>query len=289
MMARRRPYDPLAPLTPKAQSRRAMSYILPAIAALNAEFDRRAAVGQEAIRGYTDQAAGQLAPIAGTVHSGYASAIDQQRADDAALAARLAALGSPEAAGAAATSQGIGSTGLTNLLAHGAAAEGYAAQLPGFARLAGVQHAGQFGAQIESQRAGEASRLRQQIPNLVQHIADQQLQASIAGIGLGYKQAAVAETARGHTLTYKARIAAINAANKRTGMTLKQRAAANGRSIDEQTRHDQAVERQNAQKIRISRRKAWYAEQIGNWKRAHPGASQAVLDAYIAGLPKKKK
>lgn len=204
-MRRPAPVNPLAPLSEKAIARQSRSYvnaqILPLIAQINSEVDRRNRAGQAAIAGNTDTLAGHLAPIAGEIHARNEAAQNQQRSDDAALAAhltgagalqgsqlaaQLAAINAPAeqvqqvaggataaGAGAGATSAALGSASLAHLLAAGTAQENYASELPAFARLGGAQRSSQLGVQLENQRATQVGDVRAKVPGLLQQIIQQ--------------------------------------------------------------------------------------------------------------------
>jgi hypothetical protein len=293
-MARYNYWRPQRPRQLRRQARITVrAEILPLLAQLNREFGKRSSAGTQAIAGYTNQLASQLAPMQGQTHQIYAGAQAAQRAEDTALANRLSAAGvdlggelntklaaagipttqAPQqiGSGAAAAGYGIGSAALAALIGRGAAAENYAGTLPGIARLGGQQRAQQYGTQLESERASQAADLRAKIPGLTQQVlADlenrefqkQAARLSYGGDILSYKAraAATAETARGHTLGYKARVAAIKAANTRTGMTLKERAARNQITDEEQAKRDQERARHNRVAERQARRRQWYRE-----------------------------
>src|SRR6266542_508876 len=285
-------YDPLAPTRPRALRRLARrdvnAQFLPLLAQLNREFGARSQAGQSSILAGTNELAAQLAPLAGQTHDIYAQAQGSQGAVDTALANRLSAAGvslggeiggklaaagipaqlntAPAiGAGASAAGFGIGSAALSRLIGEGAAAEGYAGALPGIARLGGAQRSRQFGQQLESERAQAAGDLRAKIPGtLAQVLADlRNLEFQKAATRIGFqgdvlsaqaRAASTAETARGHNLTYKSKMAAIDAANARTGMTLVERARHNQRTEAEQVAHDQEAIRQHRQAEKQRRR-----------------------------------
>jgi hypothetical protein len=324
---RRAPYDFLAPLNPKQRAKQAKQYVNaqygPVLANLNADYARQARVGANTIASTTNQLATQLAPEAAHTHDIYAGAQSAQAALDAAIAAKLtgagaslgqdvsgqlAAAGQSTApasnltalgAGAGAASYGIGSAALSGLIGRGAAAETAAAALPGIARLGGAQRGADFLGQVESGRQKDVSALRSKIPGTLADIQQQQdaleFQKSAARIGFqgdilsaNARAAATQESARSHDLSYKARMAAIKAANTRTGMTLKERADYHNRSLQQQAHHDKIAADQRNQGLKQDRRKQFISEQYLKYKRNHPTASGSDINSFIAGLKKKK-
>src|SRR5262249_22894864 len=90
----RRPYDPLAPIRPRAQRRMAGRYVRSQVLPLLAQLNREFAARSRGTSGYTEALAQRLGGLQANTHSIYAGAENEQRAVDAALANRLAGLGS---------------------------------------------------------------------------------------------------------------------------------------------------------------------------------------------------
>lgn len=313
-MARRHPYNPLAPLSQKQLNQMAQRYAQaqygPVLSQINKDYAQRAQAGASAIAGSTNQLAQALAPIAGQTHAIYGQAQQAQAGLDTGLANRLTAAGiaaqsdvggqlaaagqapSPVnlgqiGAGAGAASYGLGSAALSRLVAEGAARENYGAQLPGIARLAGAQRGQDLALQLESGRQKDVGDLRSKIPGTVaqiqQDLQNREFQKAAANLSysgntaaLQQKYDALNEQRRSHTLTYKAKMKAITAANTRSGMTLKERARHNQVSEDEQSKRDLIHQRQTAQRLKQQRRQQWYREH-------HPSGSGGD------GRPSKKK
>lgn len=167
--------------------------INPQINAIVGEITRYANAGQNAIRGYTDRLATELGGYQQSAGNIYGAAQRAQAAADAALAQRLSGQGGqladqlakqfasaggggdPNVAkqmgeGASGALFATGSAALADLISRGAGEEAYAAKLPGFARLAGIQ--GVRDLQLGAQRdlADETGRIRQQVPGIVSEL-----------------------------------------------------------------------------------------------------------------------
>jgi hypothetical protein len=208
-----KPYDPFAPLTPKQQTKQVhklvSSQTVPLISAINKEYAQHVKSGEMAIGGYTNALYRQLQPMAEQTHATYATALGQQAADDAALANRLAGVGGEVAqnlraqtgldptqaaalaaaaqtqgAGAGATVAGLGTAARGALRGAGTAAEAYAGELPGIARIAGQQQESRLRGQLEYERQRSVSGIREKLPALTQQVAkdirDTELQKAIA-------------------------------------------------------------------------------------------------------------
>lgn len=166
---------------------------------LLAGLDKAAASGQAAINGYTQQFAGELAKIAPNVAGAYSTAENQQSALDTALAAELRNAGGSAAQdltntlqargqdtsvaaqatqtgnGLAGASYATGSAGLGNLIARGAAANAYGAELPGLAALSGLQATKGLQSDVANQRAAIISDAQAQYPTLANQAFNQLL------------------------------------------------------------------------------------------------------------------
>jgi hypothetical protein len=164
---------------------------------------------QASIRAGTSALAAQLAPIQGRVQAAYGQAQQGQAASDAALAqmlsgggqqlagdlsAQLAAAGQSTAPGQAQLGIGSGASGaayamgaanLGQLLAQGAAAGGFAAQLPGIARLGG--------AQSQAQLQGQGLQMTR---DLQKESFANELEKWIARTGLGFQRTGLREEKR---------------------------------------------------------------------------------------------
>ncbi len=155
--------------------------------------------GAQAISGYTQQLAGNLAQIGPQTQQGYQTAEGQQAALDASIADRLgnntangvstlqqqlaaagqdtspAAQAAQNAAGASGAAYASGSASLAQLYGQGAAANAYSAQLPGIAALAGYQQVGALNESIAAQRAQIIADAQKQYPGLVNDLTSQAL------------------------------------------------------------------------------------------------------------------
>ena len=185
--------------------------------------------GQQAINGYTSQLASNLAGIQPNVAAAYTKAEQQQAAVDAALqqgltgagtsqanalSAQLGRLGqdtsvaqqaAQQAQGYAGANYATGSASLSSLLAQGAAASAYGAQLPGIAALAGYQATGALQNSVASQESKVIADAQRQYPSLVNQLVNQQL-SSQRNTASGLKGAAQvsssnAKNATGYYLT----------------------------------------------------------------------------------------
>lgn len=219
-MARRRRrrapvYDPLAALSPRAQRRLVTqtvnSQIVPLIAQVNAGINRQERSGQGAIAGYTNALVRDLSPLASQTRATYGAAEQRQTLDDTALANRLAGLGGETAAalraqlggsvgaeqlasltgeatqqggGAGATVAALGTAARGALRGAGAAAEAYSGQLPGIARVGGVQRISQLIGQLENARQTQVGDIRSKVPGLLAQVSsdvrNQEFQKAVA-------------------------------------------------------------------------------------------------------------
>jgi len=304
-MSRRRPYNPLAALNPAQQMALARKYVAaqttPLLKQINSGFDARARAGQGAIAGYTNELAQSLVGAKAQTHDIYAQAQGEQSAIDTALANRIAAAGagggaelgqklataglSPDAntlaqqgAGAAAASAGSSSASLSSLVARGAASENYAGQLPGLAKLGGLQRAKDYAAQLESERATQVGDLRSKIPALIQSILgdvrNQEFQKAAANLSYGGDLAKIQADTAYHNEALAQRDRAVAAANARTGMTLRERAREHDRSLAEQTSADAAAARARTQANRERARHNRASEKTARYRAHHPASGK---------------
>jgi hypothetical protein len=178
----------------------ASNYLNPLVQALIQSTQQQSEAGLGQIRGYTDSLVQALQPFAANEGRIYGNAEAAQAASDAALsqrlsgggadqaqqlASRLGSINAPAATAQAvqgATNAGVGagnalyghgSASLAQLIASGAASQDYAAKLPGIAGLSGLQQAGRFEGQLESDQAKSLSDIQSQIPGLVQNLTSQ--------------------------------------------------------------------------------------------------------------------
>jgi hypothetical protein len=290
-----KPYNPLAPTRPKALRRQAradvMAQFAPLLAEINRQFGARSSAGQASILSNTNALAAQLAPLAGQTHDIYAQAQGSQSALDTALANRLTGAGASvggeigaklaaaglggvpnEAAsvgaGAAGAGFASGSADLARLIAQGAGAESYAAQLPGFARMRGAQAGHELGAQLESERAQAAGDLRSKIPgtlaSVLQDLRNLEFQKAATNLGFQgdiYSQNAQTQRTQIQQSNANARnIRSTQAANQRSGMNVAERARHNKISEAQQRKRDQTAAKQR-------RRQQWWREHSGGKKK----------------------
>jgi hypothetical protein len=148
----------------------------------------RGRLGANAIGGYTQNYIDQLKPIQDQVSNIYSQAQDQQSNVTASLAnfirdqggslqsqmqgmesgAGQTSAGSDQVAALASGASGAaamyGGSGLSNLIAQGAAEKAYAAQLPAWGRSQGLQTLGNFASQVEGDRASAVKGLSAQLP-----------------------------------------------------------------------------------------------------------------------------
>lgn len=202
-IAKRRParmaarQDPLRPYSPQEIRRdvtgQVDAQINPIVAEITRSITGRAEAGQNAIRGYTDRLATELGGYQQSASNIYGAAQRAQAAADAALAQRLSGQGGQLAdqlskqfqsaggggdpgvakqmgEGASGALYATGSAALADLISRGAGEQAYAAKLPGFANLAGIQ--GVRDLQLGAQRdlADETGRVRQQVPGLISEL-----------------------------------------------------------------------------------------------------------------------
>lgn len=190
----------------------AQGMIDPLVQALTDSVNRRATAGAGSIRGYTNQVANDLGQYAGSAKDIFGRAEADTAASNNALADRLAGGGAQLAAGladrlkgigngadpaVAGIAQGVAQTGqgsgnavyatgnaaLENLFGRGAAAEDYAAKLPEYARLEGIQRAGTLQQQAQNDIAQGASDIRGKLPELIASLrsANDQKATNLAG------------------------------------------------------------------------------------------------------------
>jgi len=148
----------------------------------------RGRLGSNAIGGYTQNYLSQLKPIQDQVSNIYDQAQNQQSNVTASLAnfirdqggslqsqmqgmesgAGQTSAGSDQmatlASGASGAAAMYGGSGLSNLIAQGAAEKAYAAQLPAWGRSQGLQTLGNFASQVEGDRASAVKGLSAQLP-----------------------------------------------------------------------------------------------------------------------------
>ena len=189
-----------AGLSPEKQAGLDILNILnPQVAAITGALQARAKAGGEAISGYTNQLAQNLASM--DLGAGYTGALTSQAASDAALSQmlagqgtelaqglgqRLADINAPGAVqqstapiaqagqGAAGALYGIGSAERGNLIAQQAQARQYGATLPGIAGLAGAQGISALQRQVAGDLGERVGDLVARVPELVMN-REQQL------------------------------------------------------------------------------------------------------------------
>lgn len=200
-MARHRqpPYDPLAPVRPRVLRRQVRRDVLasftPLARQITREFDRRTRAGTQNITGVSSELARGLTPLAATEQGIYGAARDDLGKIDTAIADRLTAAGKQGAdtlkqqaslsgipsalvesltggaervgSSAAASRYAHGGAEQAALAAHGAAAAGYAAKLPGLAQLSGLQGVRDLEAASHRDQTSQLDRLRSQMPSLL--------------------------------------------------------------------------------------------------------------------------
>lgn len=185
-----------APLTNQQIQQRATAALDPVIAKITAAVNARAASQQQAVRGYTNQVAQQLAAGAHTLSDPYQQAAQQSAAATQALsdriqsggqqtggdlAAKLAALNAPavgqtaarvgqEGVGAGNALYATGNADIQELLKNAASAGSYGAKLPGIARLGGIEQAGLVGRQAVTDIADQVAQAEGQLPTIVQNL-----------------------------------------------------------------------------------------------------------------------
>lgn len=284
-----RSYNPLAPMRPKALRRQVTHDILAQLAPLAAQINARTAAGGANISGIARALAASYAPFAKQESDIYSGAQQREGAIDSALADRLG-MGSPDALRQrlAAAGQDTGLADKLGATVHGASGAGfargsaeqgqlntlsalggeYASKLPGLARLAGLQDVNQRQAQGQQQLSDLQSKAPGLIATTLADARNRELQKALAnqsGLISGQKLGAQIAYQQG---TLSLRQQAIKAANKRSALTLAERAKQNGVSNAQQARRDQL----EAQRLRQQRRQQWYREHQGNKKKPKSGS-----------------
>lgn len=210
-----------------------MGIVNPQIAAITKAMEARARAGGEAISGYTNQLAQNLAGM--DLGRPYSGAIQQQAASDAALSQilagggteqaaqlgqRLAAIDAPgatQAAQQAVTQAGTGAAGALygtgtaergNLIAQQASARQYGGTLPGLAGLTGAQQLGELQRQVASDLSERVGGMVAQVPELVMNRQQQLVENArnaaadaLAQRQFGLQQKQLAEDIRGRKAT----------------------------------------------------------------------------------------
>lgn len=206
--------DPFAPETEDQTRLRARQLVEqelgPILQQIQAAIEARSKSGQAAIQGYTGELGHLWSGIAPATGQYYDTARGQQSQVNSEVANRLGSVGqalgseignkisyAPEAVqkdiagGAATTAQGVananftkGSAGLEALIAEGAAAKAYGAQMPGIAGLTGLQSSKQLQAQLNSDLAKQLGDARSQAEgsysSIYERERDRELQKAIA-------------------------------------------------------------------------------------------------------------
>jgi hypothetical protein len=186
-----------APLTNQQITSRAQAALDPAIAKVTAAINSRVASQQQAVQGYTNRIAEQLAADAPGLGAPYQQAAQGVAAVNTSLAdrltnegrqsgedltSRLAALNAPGAVGEAAQTlqrEGAGAgnalyasggADIKELLANAASAQSYGMKQPGIAKLGGIQQAGLVGRQGLTDIADKTAELEGQLPTILQNL-----------------------------------------------------------------------------------------------------------------------
>lgn len=188
--------DPLAPKSPgqiQGQIRADVNaQINPLLQEIIRSSTARTKAGMGAIQGYAGQLAKDLGGYADSARGIYGGAQQAQAATDASvrgalmgqgndlqgeLAGKLAQIGgtAPPAAAQTGLDAGnaayvSGSADLTRLIGQGAAAQDYAAKLPGFARLGGLASARELSLSSQASLADERGRLTSQVPGMIRDL-----------------------------------------------------------------------------------------------------------------------
>lgn len=265
--------DPLAPLSEKMLRKRARQDVLMQERPIAAALAKQARAGQLNIVGVSNDLATRLGDYQGA-QAGIYSHAQQQLGDfnrEAAnrlgansgadeLRQRLAAAGQDPglADKLASMAQAASGSGFvrggqeTNALGErSAAAQDYAAKLPGIARLSGLQDVNQRQAQQQSDLTSLQSKAQGLLQQSIQNGRNLEFQKAATNLGFKgdtYKVDAANQRA---TDSNYVKLKAIAAANARSGMTLKERAKHNRVSEKEQAtrdaeraRHDKQAETQ---------------------------------------------
>lgn len=136
----------------------------------------------QSTQGFTEALAhllGQANPGAG-----YDTALSQQQGVDAAAQQRLAALGGQYGAGSAAAVGGIGDSALSSLIARGAAAKNYAAQLPQVAAARGQLYRSGLVKDENAALQQRAEDLRSSYAQAIQQVQQNALARSVAAANI---------------------------------------------------------------------------------------------------------
>jgi hypothetical protein len=232
---KKKQYDYLKAVPPEALRTEAQQYLSsifdPQMEALKQAYSGQLQQGSGLLSGIASQASQMLAPMAGQVGQFYGQAQGQQQAADQALysqlmsgasqvggdiASQLAAAGQDVGpgfdvgqigAGAAGTVGAVGNAALSQLLGQGAAAQSYAAQLPGIAKMQGLSDVGLLTGQIGRAQTEALRGLEAEMPGLSQQIfqslQERELQKATTRLGFATdirqmkaeQQAAAAERA----------------------------------------------------------------------------------------------
>jgi hypothetical protein len=191
--------DPLAPRSPgqiqNGVRAEVNAQINPLIQEIIRSSTAKAKAGMGAIQGYAGQLATDLGGYAGSARDIYGGAQQSQAALDASirgalvgqgnelqseLSGKLAAIGGTAAPAAAETGLGAGnasyvsgSADLARLISEGASAQNYAAKLPGFARLGGLQSARSLQLSNTAEMNNQIGEIRSQAPGLIRQLLTQ--------------------------------------------------------------------------------------------------------------------
>lgn len=288
-------YNYFAPTRPKVLRRQVAQSVNAQIAPYLQSINRRGAAGSALINQGTESLAASLSGAQGQARQIYSDAEARQAAVDSALSQQLSGAGASQSAalsaqlgqaniptsnllanigsGAANAGAAMGSANIARLIAQGASQQEYAANLPNIARLSGAQQQQRYQGQLETQRQDILGKVPGLISTSTQQAQDREFQKQVAAQSGLAKIGALNESARSHDLSYKARMAAITAANKRSGMTLKERAKYHNRSLEQQAQHDKITADQAAQRLKQQRRAQFIREQELKYKRQHPSGS----------------
>lgn len=183
-------------LSPLEQAQQAVAAELdPLYKQLQTGYNSQAVAGAQAIQALTKQYADQLGLMPAQINSIYGGAEQSTAASNAALAdrlsgagqqssddlaARLASIQQPgavnpavagvaqQATGAGNALYGTGNASLDQLIQQAASAQGYAAKLPGIAKLTGLQQLGQFKSALTTAEGKDIAALQDKAPGLIQ-------------------------------------------------------------------------------------------------------------------------
>lgn len=179
-----------------------------------------------ALEGYQTQGAGELQQSGGQINT----ALQQQMA----LSGQQGTI-APDL-GRIASGQGVrGRSELGELALRQAAAENYAAQVPGFARLAGAQGIQQLQAQRQKEIADMTTQAQSSLLQSLRADRRQEYEKAVAARGFGLDYAKLAQDER-----QAARSAAIQ---RRNAATSERSASTSARTAAETARHNRNMER----------------------------------------------